>query len=134
MPFPVEGKWIQETEAKLGVRFPASFVNAMASMNGGVVEVGSEVFWLYPFLDRTDRKRIGRTASSIDRETGSMRKWDHFQSDLVVIGHNGGGDLLVLAPVPGDPTTLQHTVYCWNRETLEIEPVADDFGDLKRTR
>ena len=29
MPFPVDGKWIQETEARLGVRFPASFVNAM---------------------------------------------------------------------------------------------------------
>ena len=62
MPFPVDGKWIQETEARLGVRFPASFVNAMASMNGGAVDVGSDVFWLYSFLDRTDRKRIRRTA------------------------------------------------------------------------
>jgi hypothetical protein len=133
MPFPVDGKWIQATEARLGVRFPASFVNAMASMNGGAVDIGSDVFWLYSFLDRTDRKRIRRTASSIDRETESMRKWDHFRSDLVVIGQNGGGDLLVLAPMPDDPTTLQHTVYWWNHETSEVEPVAEDFSDLNRT-
>ena len=132
MPFPVDGKWIEDTEAKLGVRFPASFVNAMALMNGGAVDVGSEVFWLYSFLDLTDRKRIQRTASSIDRETESMRKWDHFQSDLVVIGHNGGGDLLVLVPMHDDPTTLQHAVYWWHGETSELEPVADDFSELTR--
>lgn len=29
MPFPIDAKWIAQTEAILGVRFPASFVTAM---------------------------------------------------------------------------------------------------------
>ncbi len=133
MPFPVDGKWIAETEKTLGVRFPASFVASMAKMNGGAVEVENDVFWLYSFLDRTDRKRLQRTCSSICRETASMREWDHFQSELVVIGHNGGGDLLVLKPMRDDPKTLEHTIYWWDHETSEVEPVADDFTDLNKT-
>ena len=39
MPFPVDGRWINATEAKLGVRFPASFVASMAKMNGGAVDL-----------------------------------------------------------------------------------------------
>lgn len=130
MSFPVDGRWIAETEQKLGVRFPASFVNAMTKMNGGSVDVGTDSFILYSFLDGSDRKRIARTCSSICRETASMREWEHFQKELVVIGYNGGGDLLVFAPMPDDPTTLQHTVYWWDHETSNVEPVADDFADL----
>ena len=129
----MDGKWIAETEMTLGVRFPASFVASMAKMNGGAVEVENDVFWLYSFLDRTDRKRLQRTCSSICRETASMREWDHFQSELVVIGHNGGGDLLVLRPMSEEPKTLEQTIYWWDHETSEIEPVADDFADLNKT-
>ena len=130
MPFPVEPKWIAETERKLGVRFPSSFVVAMARMNGGSVVTGIDQFELYSFLDQTDRKRIRRTCSSICRETKANRDWDHFPQDLVVIGHNGGGDLLVLAPMKDDPNTLQHTVYWYDHETSRIAPVALDFSDL----
>ena len=133
MPFPVDGKWIADTERKLGVRFPSSFVASMAKMNGGSVDVGNDVFSLYSFLDGTDRKRIQRTCSSICRETISMRSGEHFQKELVVIGHNGGGDLLVLKPMTDDATTLEHTVYWWDHETSEIEAVADDFADLNKT-
>ena len=48
MPFPVDAKWIAQTEERLGVRFPASFVTAMSGMNGGLMfsyhiyETGSE--------------------------------------------------------------------------------------------
>ena len=130
MPFPVDTKWIAETERKLNVRFPASFAVAMTRMNGGSVDTGDDNFELYSFLDKTDRKRIQRTCSSICRETESNRKWDHFPDDLIVIGHNGGGDLLVLAPMADDPTTLQHTVYWYDHETSQVEPVADDFAKL----
>ena len=37
MPFPVEAKWINATQEKLGVLFPASFVVAMSRMNGSSV-------------------------------------------------------------------------------------------------
>ncbi len=134
MPFPVETKWITETEKKLGVRFPASFVTAMAKMNGGSVRTPIDTFELFPFLDASDRKRIQRTCGSIDRETATARKdWYGFPSESVAIGANGGGDLLILLPMQDHPENLQHAVYWWDHETAEIELVADDFSDLPKS-
>ena len=134
MPFPVDTKWITQTEEKLGVRFPASFVLAMARMNGGTVCTHIDYFELHPFLDASDRKRIQRTCGSIDRETAVARKTCYgFPPDAVVIGANGGGDLLVLMPQLENPTTLQHSIFWWDHETGEIEIVADDFSDLVKT-
>lgn len=134
MPFPVDPKWIRQTEEKLSVRFPASFVTAMSKMNGGTVRTRIDHFDLFPFLDASDRKRIQRTCGSIDRETTTAREdWTGFPPDAVAIGANGGGDLLVLIPMPDQPDTLQHTVYWWNHETGAVEPVADDFNDLLKT-
>jgi hypothetical protein len=132
MPFPVDAKWIAQTEEKLGVRFPASFVVAMSKNNGGSVQTRIDRFTLFPFLDATDRKRIQRTCGSIDRETNTARKdWHGFPPAAVAIGENGGGDLLLFLPMADSPGTLQHTVYWWDHETGEVEPVADDFNDLR---
>lgn len=134
MPFPVDAKWISQTEEKLGVRFPASFVTAMSKMNGGSVTTRIDHFELFPFLDASDRKRIQRTCSSIDRETNNARKECYgFPTDAVVIGANGGGDLLILVPMHGHPDTLQHTIYWWDHETGGVEPVAHDFSDLPKS-
>jgi hypothetical protein len=134
MPFPVDVTWITQTEEKLGVRFPASFVTAMSKSNGGSVRTHIDQFELFPFLDASDRKRLQRTCSSIDRETLSARKNAYgFPPDAVAIGENGGGDLLVLLPMPEHPDTLAHTIYWWDHETGEVEPVADDFKDLAKS-
>lgn len=134
MPFPVDAKWITETESKLGVRFPASFVTAMSKMNGGSVRTRIDVFELFPFFDASDRKRIQRTCGSIDRETATARKdWCGFPADAVAIGANGGGDLLIMIPMPDHPGTLQHSIYWWDHETGEVELVADDYGDFPET-
>jgi len=134
MPFPVDAKWITQTDVKLGVRFPASFVTAMSKMNGGSVWTGINDFALFPFLDASDRKRIQRTCGSIDRETNTARKdWYGFPPDAVAIGANGGGDFLILIPMPDHPETLRHTVYWWDHETGEVEPVADDFSDIPKS-
>ena len=134
MPFPVDAKWITQTEEKLGVRFPASFVTAMSKMNGGFVRTRIDHFDLFPFLDASDRKRIQRTCGSIDRETATARKdWCGFPPNAVAIGANGGGDLLVLIPMPDHPDTLRHSVYWWDHEPGEIDQVADDFSDLPKT-
>ncbi|MCX7407843.1 MAG: SMI1/KNR4 family protein [Planctomycetales bacterium] len=134
MPFPVDGIWITQTEQKLGVRFPASFVTAMSKMNGGSVQTRIDTFTLFPFLDGSDRKRIQRTCGSIDRETNSARKeWHGFPTDAVAIGANGGGDLLILIPMLDHPSTLQQSVYWWDHETGEVNEVADDFSDLPKT-
>ena len=133
MPFPVDIKWITQTEEKLGLRFPASYVIAMSKMNGGSVRTGIDRFELFPFLDASNRKRIQRTCGSIDRETLSARKgWSGFPPDAVAIGANGSGDILVLMPLADDPKTLQHTVYWWDHETGEVQPVAEDFGDMQK--
>jgi hypothetical protein len=134
MPFPIDAKWIKQTEEKLCVRFPASFVTAMSIMNGGTVRTRADRFDLFPFLDASDHKRIRRTCGSIDRETRTARKdWYGFPPDAVAIGASGGGDLLVLIPMPEHPGTLQHSVYWWDHETGEVEVVADDFSDLPKT-
>ena len=134
MPFPVDTKWVHETESKLGVKFPAAFVTAMATMNGGTVRTSIDHFELFPFFDATDKKCIQRTCSSIDRETDNARKnWYGFPDNAVVIGANGGGDLLILLPMDDHPDTLQHAVYWWDHETGEIARIVDDFGDLPKT-
>jgi hypothetical protein len=134
MPFPVDTKWITQTEEKLGTRFPASFVTAMSKMNGGTVRTRIDHFELFPFLDASDRKRIQRTCSSIDRETSAARKACYgFPPDAVAIGANGGGDFLVLMPMSQHPDTLQHSVYWWDHETGEVNLIANDFGDLPKT-
>jgi len=134
MPFPVDAQWITETEAKLGVRFPAAFVTAMAQRNGGSVRVSIDSFTLFPFFDKTDRKRIQRTCGSIDRETTAARNdWFGFPPDAVAIGSNGAGDLLVLLPMKDAPDTLQHTIYWWDHETGEVYHAADDFSDLPKS-
>ncbi len=134
MPFPVDIKWIAATEALLGVRFPAGFINAMTKDNGGSVRVSMDEFTLFPFLDKSDRKRIQRTCGSIDRETSTARStWVGFPSDAIAIGSNGGGDLLVLLPMDDSPNTLQHTIYWWDHETGEVQHAADDFADLPKT-
>ena len=134
MPFPVDAKWISQTETKLGVRFPASFVTAMATSNGGSVQTRSDHFVLFPFLDASDRKRIQRTCGSIDRETFAARTgWVCFPQNAVAIGANGGGDLLVLIPIPEHSDTLQHSIYWWDHETGELDLVADDFNELPKT-
>jgi len=132
MPFPVEQKWVLETEQRLGIRFPPSFVASMMQLNGGSVRTEWDTFELHPFMDKSDRKRIQRTCNSICRETAWHRNNEFFRQDLVVIAENGGGDLLVLQPSESDPTILEETIYWWDYETLGLEAVADDFSRLAK--
>ncbi|MEM6330697.1 MAG: SMI1/KNR4 family protein [Planctomycetota bacterium] len=133
MPFPVDGKWIEATQNKLGVVFPASFVVAMARMNGGEAETGGQTWQLFPFLDQSDRKRVRRTCNSICRETHSARAgWSGFPADAVAVGKNGCGDILCLLPDPSGCAALQHTVYWWAHETGELHQAANDFNDLHK--
>lgn len=134
MPFPVEINWITQTEARLGVRFPASYVTAMCHRNGGSVETRLDRFELFPFRDESDRQRLKRTCNSIDRETATARRtWTGFPATAVAIGSNGTGDLLILIPMDDHPGALRHQVYWWDHETGAVECVASDFSDLKKS-
>src|SRR5258706_11168590 len=108
MPFPVDIKYVTQTEKKLGVKFPASFVVKMVKQNGGSVSAASDTWNLHPFLDASDRKRLARTCNDISRETSVAHEWPRFPSDAVAIGSNGGGDLLILLPQKDNPSVRSH--------------------------
>ncbi len=102
--------------------------------NSRSVRTRIDKFELFPFLDASDRKRIQRTCGSIDRETNTARKdWCGLPPDAVAIGANGGGDLLILIPMPDHPYALQHAVYWWDHETGEVDKVADDVNQLRKS-
>ena len=116
-----------KTEAKTGFNFPVGLKSRFTRDNGGEVEVGGDHWWLIPFLDSTDRKRIARTCNDITQETTRMREWGGFPPDAFVIAQNGGGDYLIIRPGAEGSKDLGETVYLWDHETGEHEPVADSL-------
>ncbi len=129
MSFPVDEKFILNAESELGVRFPESFRIKMMKSNGGGVEVSDDYFGLHPFYDTSDKKRIKRTCNSIVKETNMARSHYRLPDNLVVIGDNGGGDVLVFKVKTNGK--IDSTVYWFNHETEEIVFAANDFGELK---
>jgi hypothetical protein len=130
MPFPLDRQWVTRTEQLLGVRFPLSFVARMMRENGGEISTDADHWFLFPFRDETDRKRLSRTTSDIIHETKSAHEWPGFPTGAVAIATNGGGDLLVLLPDDNEPAALRPEVYWWDHETGDIEKVADDFEEV----
>ena len=128
MAFPVDEKFIEIAEADLGVKFPDSFRNKMMASNGDGVEVLQDYFELHPFYDTSDKKRIKRTCNSIVHETRTARERYSLPENLIVIGHNGGGDALVYK-IERDGN-LGATVYWLDHETNELIFAADDFAEL----
>ena len=129
MPFPLEMRFVQQTEKKLARRLPLDYVAKMCRNNGGEIKTGAGVFRLYPIFDSTDRKRLTRTCNDIVRETASARDWPNFPPDALAIGDNGGGDKLVFLP-EGDASRFADAVYWWDHETGELHLVADAFEEL----
>ena len=132
MPFPVDPSFIRAAEEKLGVRFPKSFAAAMETMNGGEVEIGHDVWQLYPVLDRADRRRLARTCNDVCYETNYLRQWPGSPPGAVAIAGSGGGDRLVMLPDPSDSHILGPGVFVWDHETGSLSQVAKDFAQVKR--
>jgi hypothetical protein len=51
MPFPVDEKNLQETEATLRIKFPEAFREKMLRDNGGEITVDAARWRLYPIAD-----------------------------------------------------------------------------------
>jgi hypothetical protein len=132
MPFPVDIRFVNDAERKLGTKFPPSFVNRMVKLNGGEVQTGSDSWQLYPFLDFSDKKRLSRTCNDIVMETANCRSWTGFPPEAVAIGANGCGDHLVLLPSPETPGHLDRSVWWWDHETGVLNKVANEFSDLSQ--
>ena len=133
MPFPLDIQFVERAETKLGRKLPLGYVAKMCRDNGGEVRTGQDSWWLYPILDDGDKKRLKRTAMDIVRETAAAKKWPDFPMEAIAIGHNGGGDQLVLLPEQG-ADRFGDAVYWWDHETGELNQVADDFEDLLKAQ
>src|ERR1022692_1274777 len=97
MPFPVDIEFVKRAEAKLGRKLPLGYVGKMCQHNGGEVIAGSDCWQLHRIFDDSDKKRLKRTCNDIARETRVARELTFdFPPSALVIGANGGGDLLVL--------------------------------------
>ncbi len=134
MAFPIEEKYINETEQKLGIRFPEKFRQKMMQENAGRLESresGEIIDWyLYPFFDKSDKKRIARICNHIELETNKARKWSDFPENGIAIAADGGGNHLVLLPSEIDDSQLGEETYDWFHETGELIKVADSIIEL----
>jgi len=130
MPFPLDPKYIQETEDELGLLFPEKFKNKMGNENGGEIITDEDEWQLYPFFDKSDNKRISRTCNHIGLETKQAKEWDNFPPNAIAIATNGCGDHLVLLPLDTDNKKLSEEIYFWFHETGEITKIAESIDEL----
>jgi len=130
MPFPLEEKYIIETESELNVKFPTEFKTRMMKLNGGELIIDEFGFELYPFFDKSSRKRISRTCNHIGLETKNKRKADYgFPKNAVTIGSDGSGNQIIL--MHNGNNVLEDTIYFWNCKTGKIKKVGTSINSLK---
>lgn len=129
MPFPMDIKYINETEKELGVIFPDKFKSKMIKGNGGELLTEEDDWQLFPFFDKSDNKRISRTCNHIGLETKQAREWDNFPKNGIAIASNGYGDTLIL--LPKNENKLSDEIFIWYHETGQIEKVADNIDEFK---
>ncbi len=129
MPFPIELKYIKETEEELGVEFPKIFKEKMQEENGGEFYAEGEWWFLFPFFDKSDKKRISRTCNHIILETKNAMKWNAFPKNSIAVGTNQSGDYLILREI--ETNKLSDEIYIWYHETREIIKVGKNINDYE---
>ncbi len=130
MPFPIDAKFIHETEIELGFEFPDKFKQKMIIENGGEIITDEDDWQIYPFFDKSDNKRISRTCNHIGVETKQAKEWADFPDSAIVIATNGCGDYLILLPIDKDSKKLSDEIYFWVHETGEICKIAESINEL----
>lgn len=130
MAFPTSPECIAAAEAALQSRLPLAWRERLIRTNGGELVLGDEDWQVFPVQDAVDRKRVGRTASHLVRETVAAREWRGFPAKGVAIAENGFGDYLVLLPDPSAIGTLADEVYRWDHETADLVAIGtcQDIG------
>lgn len=116
MAFPVDEVAVITGEEHLGRSLPDALRTRLMRDNGGEVRTTDDIWQLHPVFDRSDRKRIARTANHILRETAAAKDWWGFPEDAVAVAANGAGDLLILLPE-------DDRIHRWSHETAATEPV-----------
>jgi hypothetical protein len=130
MGFPAAEEFIVRAEQQLGVRLPDDHRAYLLRSNGGEVEIGDEDWRVFPVFDDSDRKRAGRSANHVVRETMLARSWAGFPSGAVAIAEDGAGNRLVFLASRENSAVLDSAVYRWDHETGEREPIAERFAEL----
>jgi len=123
MPFPVDKKYIEETQKSIGYIFPDDFVQKMIKENGGEIKTDEDRWHLFPFFDKSDRKRISRTSNHIEHELKNTRHYETFPANAVPIGGNGCGDYIVLTTNSLDNNLLDD-IFIWRHD--------EKIGELKK--
>ncbi|MBE8725172.1 SMI1/KNR4 family protein [Flavobacterium hungaricum] len=129
MPFPIDEKYIIESEEELGLEFPLLFKEKMIVENGGEVVTEDDNWNLYPFFDKSDQKRISRTCNHLILETKQAKEWSNFPPHAVAVAGNGCGDYLLLLAVE-NTKQLGEKIYLWRHETGDFELVAENLKEL----
>lgn len=131
MAFPIDIKYIIETEQELGLTFPEQFKNKMLKENGGELMTEDDDWQLFPFFDKSDKKRISRTCNHIILETKYIRtNWKNFPDNGIAIASNDSGDCLVLLPTTENEKKLSDEIFMWLHEIGKAEKVADNINKL----
>lgn len=130
MPFPIDLKYIEETEKELGLTFPDSFKNKMRKENGGTLSTKEDDWQLFPFFDQADQKRISRTSNHIVLETKLARNWVNFPVDGIAIASNGSADYLILRPTKENDKLLGNEIFSWFHETGEVKEIAKSIEEI----
>lgn len=128
MPYPIDEKYIKETELELNVKFPNEFKARMIKINGGELITDEFEFEIYPFFDKSDKKKISRTCNHIGLETENARKWNGFPKNGIAIGSDGFGNLIILTHSGNG--ILTDKVYFWNHETGKQSIIAKSINEL----
>ena len=128
MPFPLDEKYIKETESELNIKFPPEFKNRMIKLNGGELVTDEFEFELYPFFDKSDKKRISRTFNHIGLETKNAREWNGFPENGIAIGSDGFGNLIILTH-RGDGIFTDE-IHFWNHEIGQTEKIAESITEM----
>ncbi|MFD1015755.1 SMI1/KNR4 family protein [Winogradskyella rapida] len=107
----------------MNVKSPTIFKNQMIKSNGGELATEEYEFELFPFFDKSDRKRISRTCNHIGLETKNAREWNGFPENGIAIGSDGFGNLIILTH--NGNGILTDNVYFWNHEIGQIAKIAE---------
>jgi len=120
MAFPVDERHIAVAEGALGRSLPINLRKRLLRSNGGELLIEGDSWWLFPVWDPTDRKRMGRTANHIVRETESWRGSCGFPTEAIAVAGNGTGDVLIIR---NGSEVIEH----WSHETGDSKAVEIDW-------
>jgi len=119
MPFPIDEKYVKESEEKIGRIFPLWYRDKMMMDNGGEIEAFEDTWQLYPILNRASNKLLSRTCNDVVKETESAKEYPDFPSDAVAIAGNGTGDQLVF--LPENEKIYSDKIYVWRHDSGECD-------------